>query len=99
MAPPGRPAAAQGGMTDEGAAARRPAGGVAGPRFAARATAGEADTGASAAANPGASTGHRKALKLALQDYFDQQARLPPNGATGFDPRLTPAWPALQLPA
>jgi len=42
---------------------------------------------------------HRKALKLALQEYFDQQSRLPPNGATGFDPRLTPAWPALQLPA
>ncbi len=99
MAPPGRPAAAQGGMTDEGAAARGAANGVTGPRFAARATGGEVDTGATAATNPAASAEHRKALKLALQEYFDQQSRLPPNGATGFDPRLTPAWPALQLPA
>jgi hypothetical protein len=38
-------------------------------------------------------------LRSALQDLLTQQARLPPSGATAFDPRVTPAWPGLQLPA
>ncbi len=33
-----------------------------------------------------------------LDDYFIRQARLPPSGATAFDPRLTPAWAGLKLP-
>jgi len=53
---------------------------------------------------PGAGFGpsaaaRQHSLKRALQDYFDQQSRLPPNGAIWFDPLLTPAWPSLQLPA
>jgi len=38
-------------------------------------------------------------LRNALEDLLTRQARLPPSGATAFDPRLTPAWPGLQLPA
>jgi hypothetical protein len=34
----------------------------------------------------------QRQVKSALRDYFNAQARLPPSGATGFDPRLTPAW-------
>jgi len=34
----------------------------------------------------------KTALAQAMAEIFDQQARLPPSGATGFDPRLTPAW-------
>lgn len=37
-------------------------------------------------------------LARALDDYFNRQARLPPSGATAFDPRLTPAWAGLKLP-
>jgi hypothetical protein len=37
-------------------------------------------------------------LRGALEDLLSRQARLPPSGATAFDPRLTPAWPGLQLP-
>jgi hypothetical protein len=37
-------------------------------------------------------------VKLALSDYFDQQARLPPSAGAAFDPRLTPAWSGLKLP-
>ncbi len=37
-------------------------------------------------------------LARALDDYFALQARLPPSGATAFDPRLTPAWAGLKLP-
>jgi hypothetical protein len=33
-----------------------------------------------------------------LDDYFLRQTRLPPSGATGFDPRLTPVWAGLKLP-
>jgi hypothetical protein len=33
-----------------------------------------------------------------LEDYLNRQARLPPRGATGFDPRLSPAWAGLKLP-
>ena len=40
-----------------------------------------------------------RGLSRALSDLLDQQARLPPSGATGFDPRLSPAWPGLKLPA
>jgi hypothetical protein len=32
-----------------------------------------------------------------LDDVLSRQARLPPSGATGFDPRLTPAWAGLKL--
>ncbi len=35
-------------------------------------------------------------LKNAVGDYFAQQARLPPNGYSGFDPLLSPAWPGLK---
>ena len=38
-------------------------------------------------------------LDRVLSDFFDRQSRLPPSGATGFDPRLSPAWPGLKLPA
>ena len=38
-------------------------------------------------------------LRGALEDLLTRQARLPPSGATAFDPRVTPAWPGLQLPA
>jgi hypothetical protein len=37
-------------------------------------------------------------LSQALEDYFTRQARLPPSGATAFDPRLTPAWAGVKLP-
>jgi hypothetical protein len=40
----------------------------------------------------------RKNLAHALDDYFNRQARLPPSGATAFDPRLTPVWAGLKLP-
>jgi hypothetical protein len=32
-----------------------------------------------------------------VRDCLDRQGRLPPSGATGFDPRLTPAWAGLKL--
>jgi hypothetical protein len=38
-------------------------------------------------------------LRSALEELLGHQARLPPSGATAFDPRVTPAWPGLQLPA
>jgi hypothetical protein len=34
----------------------------------------------------------KTSLAQAMAEIFDQEARLPPSGATGFDPRLTPAW-------
>lgn len=37
-------------------------------------------------------------LRRAVGELLDRQARLPPSGATGFDPRLTPAWAGLKLP-
>ncbi|MDE8348938.1 MAG: hypothetical protein POG74_05560 [Acidocella sp.] len=33
-----------------------------------------------------------------VREFLDHQARLPPSGATMFDPRLTPAWPGLKMP-
>ncbi len=33
-----------------------------------------------------------------LENLLARQARLPPRGMTGFDPRLTPAWAGLKLP-
>ena len=33
-----------------------------------------------------------------LDEYFMRQARLPPSGATAFDPRVTPAWAGLKIP-
>ncbi len=33
-----------------------------------------------------------------LAALLDREARLPPSGATGFDPRLTPAWAGQKLP-
>jgi hypothetical protein len=39
------------------------------------------------------------ALRGALEDLLERQGRLPPSGASAFDPLLTPAWPGLQLPA
>jgi hypothetical protein len=38
-------------------------------------------------------------LSRALRELLDHQGRLPPSGATAFDPRLTPPWPGLKLPA
>lgn len=38
-------------------------------------------------------------LRGKLEDLLSHQARLPPSGATAFDPRVTPAWPGLQFPA
>ena len=38
-------------------------------------------------------------LRRAVSDLLDQEARLPPSGMTGFDPRLSPAWPGLKLQA
>jgi hypothetical protein len=38
-------------------------------------------------------------LRGALEELLGQQARLPPSGATAFDPRVSPAWPGMQLPA
>lgn len=40
-----------------------------------------------------------RGFRQKLRKFFDQEARLPPSGATGFDPRLSPAWPGLKLPA
>ena len=37
-------------------------------------------------------------LEQALRDFFFQQSRLPPSGATAFDPRLTPEWAGVKLP-
>ncbi len=37
-------------------------------------------------------------ISEALTAVLDRQARLPPSGSTGFDPRLSPAWPSLKLP-
>ncbi len=33
-----------------------------------------------------------------VREFLDRQARLPPSGATMFDPRLSPAWPGLKMP-
>ncbi len=38
-------------------------------------------------------------VEQALNNYWYQQSRLPPSGATAFDPRLTPAWAGMKLPA
>jgi hypothetical protein len=48
------------------------------------------------AAADGAVSGVR--LYRAIDDYLARQARLPPSGMTGFDPRLSPAWAGLQIP-
>jgi len=40
-----------------------------------------------------------RSLRGALEELLDRQSRLPPSGASAFDPLLTPAWPGLQLPA
>jgi hypothetical protein len=37
-------------------------------------------------------------MSRALMELLDRQGRLPPSGATGFDPRLTPAWAGQKLP-
>ncbi|MCB5945719.1 hypothetical protein, partial [Acidocella sp. KAb 2-4] len=37
-------------------------------------------------------------LAQALRAYFFRQSRLPPAGAAGFDPRLTPAWAGIKIP-
>ncbi len=59
-----------------------------------------ADTGSAAVSEDAlvSSAARSQALKLAIGEFFDQQARLPPSGATGFDPRLTPAWSGVKLP-
>jgi hypothetical protein len=41
----------------------------------------------------------QRQLGRALAELLDQQGRLPPTGATGFDARLTPAWAGQKLPA
>jgi hypothetical protein len=41
----------------------------------------------------------QRQLGRALAELLDQQGRLPPSGATGFDTRLTPAWAGQKLPA
>jgi len=38
----------------------------------------------------------RQKLRGVLEDLLSHQARLPPSGATAFDPRLTPAWSGQQ---
>jgi hypothetical protein len=38
-------------------------------------------------------------LQRGVMEWLDRQARLPPAGAAGFDPRLTPAWAGQKLPA
>ena len=35
----------------------------------------------------------------ALEEYFFRQSRLAPSGGTAFDPRLSPLWAGLKLPA
>ncbi len=37
-------------------------------------------------------------LEDVLSDFLDRQARLPPSGITGFDPRMSPAWPGFKMP-
>jgi hypothetical protein len=37
-------------------------------------------------------------VKQAMERIFNREARLPPRGATGFDPYLSPAWPGRKLP-
>jgi hypothetical protein len=36
-------------------------------------------------------------FKRYLAELLDEEARRPPSGATGFDPRLSPAWAGLKL--
>jgi hypothetical protein len=36
-------------------------------------------------------------LSRVLDNYFLRQARLPPVGGSGFDPRVTPAWPGVKI--
>jgi len=36
-------------------------------------------------------------LSRVLDNYFLRQARLPPDGSSGFDPRVTPAWPGVKI--
>jgi hypothetical protein len=62
-----------------------------GPHDSAGVNGGQADLPRSTAAR-------QRDLKRAVAEYFDRQARLPPSGGTAFDPRLTPAWPGLNLP-
>jgi len=42
--------------------------------------------------------GYRASVALAIEKIFAEQARLPPSGIGGFDPRLSPAWAGLQIP-
>ena len=42
---------------------------------------------------------HMTDLKQEISDLLNRQARLPPAGATGFDPRLSPAWAGVKLPS
>lgn len=37
-------------------------------------------------------------IERALEDYFFRQSRLPPVGAAGFNPLLSPVWAGLKIP-
>lgn len=38
-------------------------------------------------------------IRRALEAYFFQQSRLPPAGAAGFNPSLSPVWAGLKIPS
>ncbi len=46
---------------------------------------------------PVAAPDDRTSIGRAIETFFANQARLPPAGMTGFDPRLSPAWAGLQI--
>jgi hypothetical protein len=43
-----------------------------------------------------AAAARERSVSDALRGYFIREARLPPRGGAGFDPRLTPAWPGVK---
>ncbi len=48
--------------------------------------------------NRAAHSRRRGEIEQIVTEMFDRQTRLPPSGATMFDPRLTPAWSGLKIP-
>ena len=37
-------------------------------------------------------------IERVVEDYFFRQSRLPPAGAAGFNPLLSPVWAGLKIP-
>lgn len=64
-------------------------------RVAAQQAAGAAERTGVRSSDP--SGAEASALDRSIGAYFMRQARLPPNGGSGFDPRVTPAWPGVKI--